>query len=176
MWARAEAHARRQSGGDSALECQADARIRTGEPFIEKDEEGGTMTGRSNIDTVKTLYEAFGRGDVATILDHLTDDVDWATEAASDAAPWYGRRVGKAAVTGFFEGFASVVDVQEFTPLSFTSNDNEVMTLVRYRGKAKQTGREAAMNLHHYWRFRDGKVEYYRGSEDTVQVAAMLGG
>lgn len=31
------------------------------------------------------------------------------------------------------------------------------------------------MNLHHYWRFRDGKVEYYRGSEDSAQAAAMLG-
>jgi hypothetical protein len=30
------------------------------------------------------------------------------------------------------------------------------------------------MNLHHYWRFRDGKVEYYRGSEDTAQTVAAL--
>jgi ketosteroid isomerase-like protein len=30
------------------------------------------------------------------------------------------------------------------------------------------------MNLHHYWRFRDGKVEYYRGSEDTALTAAIL--
>jgi ketosteroid isomerase-like protein len=30
------------------------------------------------------------------------------------------------------------------------------------------------MNLHHYWRFRDGKVAYYRGSEDTALIAAAL--
>jgi ketosteroid isomerase-like protein len=30
------------------------------------------------------------------------------------------------------------------------------------------------MNLHHYWHFRDGKVEYYRGSEDTALAAAIL--
>lgn len=30
------------------------------------------------------------------------------------------------------------------------------------------------MNLHHYFRFRDGKIEYYRGSEDTVQTVAAL--
>jgi hypothetical protein len=23
------------------------------------------------------------------------------------------------------------------------------------------------MTMHHYWRLRDGKVEYFRGSEDT---------
>ena len=31
------------------------------------------------------------------------------------------------------------------------------------------------MTIHHYWRIRDGKVEHFRGSEDTeltVQVFA----
>ncbi len=28
-----------------------------------------------------------------------------------------------------------------------------------------------AHHLHHYFRFRDGKVEYYRGSEDTAETA-----
>ncbi len=23
------------------------------------------------------------------------------------------------------------------------------------------------MTMHHYWRLRDGKVQYFRGSEDT---------
>jgi len=30
------------------------------------------------------------------------------------------------------------------------------------------------MDLHHYWRLRDGKVAYYRGSEDTALTAAIL--
>jgi len=30
------------------------------------------------------------------------------------------------------------------------------------------------MNMHHYWKFRDGKVCYVRSSEDTAQVAAAL--
>jgi hypothetical protein len=24
------------------------------------------------------------------------------------------------------------------------------------------------MLLHHYWKFRDGKIAYYRGAEDTL--------
>ena len=63
----------------------------------------------------------------------------------------------------------------EFTPLSFAANDDEeVMVLLRYGMKANDTGKEATTNLHHFWRFRDGKVEYYRGSEDTALVAATL--
>jgi hypothetical protein len=32
------------------------------------------------------------------------------------------------------------------------------------------------MDLHHYFRFRDGKIWYYRGTEDTEQTAAALRG
>ena len=32
------------------------------------------------------------------------------------------------------------------------------------------------MHLHHYFHFRDGKVAYYRGSEDTAQTVEALGG
>ena len=44
-----------------------------------------------------------------------------------------------------------------------------------YRMRAPASGREGTTNLHHYWRFRDGKVECYRGSEDTALTAEVLG-
>jgi ketosteroid isomerase-like protein len=135
------------------------------------------MSANDNIQTVKTLYDAFGKGDIATILDSLADDVDWAAEAASDAAPWWGNRSGKDEVGKFFEDFGGAAEVKEFTPVSFTANDeDEVMAVIRYRGEMRSTGKEVAMDLHHYWRFRDGKVAYYRGTEDTGQTAAALQG
>jgi ketosteroid isomerase-like protein len=33
----------------------------------------------SNIATVQSLYEAFGRGDIPAILDMQADDVTWET-------------------------------------------------------------------------------------------------
>ena len=30
------------------------------------------------------------------------------------------------------------------------------------------------MTMHHYWRIRDGKVDLFRGSEDTEQTARIL--
>ena len=132
------------------------------------------MSADDNLATVQELYAAFGRGDVAAILDRLTDDVDWAADAASGTAPWHGQRKGKAEVTGFFEGLGGAVETTEFTPLAFATSENEVMVLIRYGVKARTSGREGTMLLHHYWRFRDGKVEYYRGSEDSELVAQLL--
>jgi len=128
----------------------------------------------SNIKTIAQVYEAFGRGDVAAILDAVTDNVDWASEAASNAAPWYGVRHGKDAVAAFFTDFGSTMEVEEFTPVSFAANDTDVLTVVRFRARSRATGQAAAMNLHHFFTFRDGKIAYYRGTEDTAQTEAVL--
>ena len=132
------------------------------------------MSADANIKTITAVYEAFGRGDVAAILDAVSDDVDWAAEAASSAAPWYGVRHGKDAVAAFFSDFGSTMEVEEFTPVSFAANDTDVLTVVRFRARSRGTGRTAQMNLHHYFKFRDGKIAYYRGTEDTAQTERVL--
>jgi len=127
-----------------------------------------------NVKTVQSMYEAFGRGDVAVILEALTEDVDWGADTSSTGAPWYGIRRNKAEVTAFFQAFGETMEVQEFTPFAWAANDTEVHTVVRMRATARATGRTVEQNLHHYFRFRDGKVDFYRGSEDTAQTEAAL--
>ena len=76
------------------------------------------MSANDNVKVIQSVYEAFGRGDVAAILEALTDDVDWASEAAdAKGAPWYGLRRGHVGVAAFFEGFGSTMEVEEFTPV-----------------------------------------------------------
>jgi ketosteroid isomerase-like protein len=128
----------------------------------------------TNIKTIAQIYEAFGRGDVAAILGAVTDDVDWAAETTSHAAPWYGVRHGRDAVAEFFVAYGSAMEVEEFTPVSLAANDTDVLTVVRCRARSRGTGKTVAMDLHHYFKFRDGKIAYYRGTEDTAQTEAVL--
>ncbi len=132
------------------------------------------MSAEGNLKTIRTIYDAFGRGDLATILDAVTDDVDWSSGAASRSAPWYGRRIGKDAVTDYFRSIGEAIEVLDFTQLSFAATDTEVMVLNQFRMRSRRSGKEAAMHLHHYWRFRDDKGAFWRGSEDTEQTANML--
>ena len=126
------------------------------------------MGAEQNVETIKAMYEAFGRGDVEAILERVTDDVDWSTDAAIESAPWYGARRGK-------DGIGQTGPVTEFTPLSFASNDDgDVMVFLQYAFTVTATGKDVAMNLHHYWKFRDEKVYFVRASEDTAQVAAAM--
>ena len=134
------------------------------------------MSADSNIKTIAAVYEAFGRGDVATILGAVTDDVDWAAETTSTGAPWYGVRHGKDAVAEFFGAFGGSMEVEEFTPVSFAANETDVLTVVRFAARSRATGKTAAMDLHHFFRFREGKIAFYRGTEDTAQTEAVLRG
>ncbi len=132
------------------------------------------MSQQENLGIVQQIYEAVGRGDVPAILDRVTDDVDWAAEAASHAAPWYGQRTGKAGVASFFRDLAGSIEITEFTPHGFAAGDDHVHLLVRWTYRSLATGLQASMTMHHYWGIRDGKVERFRGSEDTEQTARAL--
>jgi uncharacterized protein len=134
------------------------------------------MPAAKNLATIKGIYEAFGRGDVETILGAVADDVDWAVDA-EPVAPWYGERSGKDGVASFFADLAGATEVQDFAVEGMGASDNEVFAFLRFAVRMNATGREASFHLHHYFRFNgEGKVEYYRGSEDSAQVARALDG
>jgi uncharacterized protein len=126
------------------------------------------------IESVQRVYDAYRRGDVEAVLAEVGDDVDWAAEASSTSVPWYGSHRGKGEVPRFFQEIGSNVDVTEFTPLSFTSNETDVIVAVRWAYTVKATGKRAAMQMQHWWRFADGKIVVFRGSEDTEQSAAAF--
>jgi uncharacterized protein len=133
------------------------------------------MSGKQNIETIKNVYAAFGRGDVATILGVVTDDVSWGSETTASDAPWWGIRTGKEQVGSFFDALGKTMEVEDFTPLAFAATDDgDVLTVVRYSARSRETGKSATMEIHHWFRFTDGKISRYRGTEDTVATAATL--
>ncbi len=48
------------------------------------------------------------------------------------------------------------------------------MVVIRFGMRVKATGKTGTMDLHHWWRFQDGKVIFYRGTEDTALTAKLL--
>jgi ketosteroid isomerase-like protein len=78
------------------------------------------MSGSKNIETIKNVYAAFGRGDVSA------------------------------------------------------TDDGDVLTVVRYTARSRETGKAATMEIHHWFRFTNGKISRYRGSEDTIATASTL--
>src|SRR3954454_25314956 len=95
------------------------------------------------ISATMRMYDALSRGDIEAILTELADDVDWVSvsETPSPSVPWYGSYRGKSDVPRFFKEISSSVDITEFTPLSYTSNETDVMVAIRWTFTAKTTAK-----------------------------------
>lgn len=128
------------------------------------------------IEALQRVYAAFGRGDIDAILAELADDIDWVSvsEEANPVVPWYGRYRGKGDVRRFFKEIGSTIDVTDFTPLSFTANETDVMVALRWAFTVKATGKSAALHMQHWWRFTDGTIVFVRTCEDTEKSAAAF--
>ncbi len=73
------------------------------------------MDEQQNVALVKKLYDAFGKGDIQTIIDRLTEDVEWLSEGPS-SVPYFGKMRGPAEVQSkFFGGLASTQQDMKLT-------------------------------------------------------------
>ena len=120
-----------------------------------------------NIDTVKAMYEAFGRGDVPAILEKLDDNVQWDTDYTDAAAPWLEPRRGKANIPAFFEAVATM-GITKFEPHTFAVDGNKVIAVIDI--EADHKGKHYVIpNEGHLWIFNNaGKVTSYQHMTDTA--------
>jgi ketosteroid isomerase-like protein len=129
----------------------------------------------SNVETVRAIYEAFGRGDVATILDKLDDAVEWETTTPVSGVPWLQARRGKANVVGFFESLAPL-NITRFEPHTIFDGSDKVFVLITFEATARGN-RYSFPNNGHLWQFdRAGKVVKYDHVTDTAQMMRMARG
>ena len=131
---------------------------------------------QENVGLVKSMYEAFGRGDVPTVLAGMDPKIEW-NEAEN--FPYADRNpyIGPAAILeGVFarlgsewDGFG--LDVEEVLDTSDT-----IVARGRYKGAYKKTGVRIHAQFAHVWRLRGGKVVAFQQHVDTAQVAKALAG
>jgi ketosteroid isomerase-like protein len=65
----------------------------------------------------------------------------------------------------------SNVDVSEFEVRTIAANDADVIAVVHWTYTVRATGKTASMYMQHWFRFSDGKITFFRGSEDSEQSA-----
>jgi ketosteroid isomerase-like protein len=129
----------------------------------------------SNAETVRAIYEAFGRGDVATILDKLDDNVEWETTVPVSDVPWLQARRGKANIVGFFESMAPL-KITRFEPHTIFDGGDKVFVLITFEATVRGKG-YSFPNNGHLWQFNmAGKVVKYDHVTDTAQMIRMAKG
>lgn len=111
-----------------------------------------------NLETVQSIYEAFGRGDVPRILEQLRDDVVWDQDAPSYGMPLYAPGAGKEHVVKFF-GVLQELEFLRFEPKNFLCGGDQVAVPVDIELRVKATGKVAkALEIHLWTLDADSKV------------------
>lgn len=132
------------------------------------------MPEQSNVDLVKSAYEAFSRGDVRGVLATLADNVDWYIQGPA-GIPMMGRRHGLQEVGEFFKTVSDTEEAEEFEPQEFIAQGDYVVVLGHYRWRMKSTGRVAESDFAHVFVLKGGRISSYREYADTASFAAALG-
>ena len=111
----------------------------------------------SNLETVKLIHAAFGRGDIAAILDTLADDVAWEAWSDNSAAragvPWLAPRHGKTGAAEFFGLVGSTLTLRDFRVLSLMDGGNQIAAEFVIECDVPSTGGHYRDEEMHLWTF-----------------------
>ena len=125
------------------------------------------------LETVQSIYAAFGRGDIPAILAQLADDVAWeswpvAHSAQQAGVPWLQERHGRAAVAGFFE-VVGQMQFHRFEVQDFLVGRDRVVVMVSIDA-TMPSGRRGQDEEIHLWTLdAAGQVSGFRHYIDSAK-------
>lgn len=123
-----------------------------------------------NTATVQAIYEAFGQGDVPTILGHLAEDVEWERHGTDHGVPWLVPGTGKDHVVGFFERLAANLELTRFEPQAPMIGDQMIAWPILVEGRVIGNGNTFEdYDVHLWWFDDDGKVTGFRHMVDSAK-------
>ncbi len=129
---------------------------------------------QENVTRLQRSYEAFGRGDIPTVLAEMDSNMEW-DEPQAPGYPPAGVHRGPQAIAN--EVFGTIPTYyQEFAalPQEFLDAGDRVIVIGEYRGKGKASGTPFVAPFVHIHTFRNGKWVRFQEYTDTGTVAAAI--
>lgn len=124
---------------------------------------------QENVNTVRGMYEAFGKGDIAPIIAAVDPQVEW-WEAENfiyaDNNPYVGPN---AVLEGVFMRIGNEWDGFVVSPEEVLDAGDTAIGHGYYSGTFKKTGKQVRAQFAHFFSFRDGKVIKFQQYTDTAQ-------
>ena len=127
-----------------------------------------------NVQVIRNVFDAFGRGDPATIVASVSPDVYWLHPGGADV-PYAGAYRGREGVSQFFARIAASVEVTRWEPKHvLAAGSDEVVATGAWSGVAKPTGKSFASDWGMVFALRDGRITSFRVVEDTERLSAAF--
>lgn len=129
------------------------------------------MSEQGNVQIIQNAYAAFNRGDIETILDTLTEDVEWIAPAVEPVAGTYH---GPKEVARFFQQVNEISEFSSFEPNEYVAQGDRVVALGHYKATVRNTGRVYDCDWAMAFTVRDGKISKFQEYTDTAALVAAL--
>ena len=129
------------------------------------------MSEQANLQLIRELYDAFGRGAIAAVLNLLDPQANLGFEGP-EAIPWAGNWHGRDSWTKFFQTLGGSADEITLKMEPFAAQGDNVVTIGRYQARVKLTGKRIDSPLVHLWTIRNGLVVMCQELTNTAAEAA----
>jgi uncharacterized protein len=127
----------------------------------------------SKIAVVQNAYEAFGRGDTASVVAALDPDIEW-IEGEIEGLPYAGPHHGaQAVVDEVLTQMPGTYDSFELAPQEWIDGGDTVVMLGQVT--TRKDDREATSRVAQVWTLRDGRAVRFESFQDTHATARVLG-
>lgn len=131
------------------------------------------MNEQQNVEVVRRGYDAFGRGDLQTLLSLFDDNIEWVSPGPPEV-PTSGTRRGKQQVAEFFRHVGEMFEFERFEPKTFIAQGDQVVVLGEDKSRFKATGAVMNGEWAHAFTLRNGKVVRFQEYLDTAPLVAEL--
>jgi ketosteroid isomerase-like protein len=130
----------------------------------------------SNLEVVKEIYRAFGRGDVPGVLARFHADAEWRLAEGHPYAPDGEAWIGPGEIARrFFMRAGSEWEGFSLAPGRWHDAGETVVLECRYAGTYRLTGKRLDAQACHVWTVRDGKIQRFQQYINTVHLRDVMG-
>lgn len=127
------------------------------------------VTVSEEVRAIMALYDAFGRGDIPYILDHVSENFTWTDPNDPSIVPHGGTYKGKDFLN-FFQNLGGGSDTTLFNVDEYTQGDNVVIATGQHGIVVKKTGKAVTFDWAIVWHFHNGTPISGRSYYDTARA------
>ena len=129
----------------------------------------------SSKELVKQIYDAFAKGDVATVLGAFDPAIEW-REAEGYSFSGGNPYVGPQAIAeGVFQRLGTELGDFRVAVQNMIESGETVVVEGRYTGTVKETGTQLDAQFAHVWEVKNGRVKRFQQYTDTDQWNVAMG-
>ena len=127
-----------------------------------------------DVNTLRSGYEAFNRGDIEEAVQALDPEIEWHELEGNPQTPGIFRGT-EAVVNEVFAAVPEHWEEFEADPHDFIDAGEHIIVTGHFRGRPKGDGGTLDAHFAHVWRMRDGKAVHHTNYVDTMTWARAMG-